>query len=167
MLHINVNAGQKTMLATYTDGDLDGQCACMLYDVSLETLTLCWVTPGKPCPHEFAAGAGSERVLLHCRRVNQEAYDKTLREIKDIQGTWNCVFKQWRGKTLRAEDMRGVTLVLGKNQFRTNLGRIKYKGSYRLDPTKRPGQMDLELRPGHIWATGNVFISPTWAIQMG
>ncbi len=58
----------KTIDFTFTEGDLSGQTALGIYELTDDTFKYCRAAPDKPRPTEFSAKEGSEQTLVTYKR---------------------------------------------------------------------------------------------------
>jgi uncharacterized protein (TIGR03067 family) len=58
----------KTIDFTFTEGDLQGQSALGIYELTDDTYKYCRAAPGKPRPTEFSAKEGSNQTLAVYKR---------------------------------------------------------------------------------------------------
>ena len=74
--------------------------------------------------------------------------DKAKKDREALQGTWRWVLSEQGGKEL-GDDLRQHTLIFEKDTFAVKLGgRVIVGGRFKLDPSKSPKTIDLQITEG-------------------
>jgi uncharacterized protein (TIGR03067 family) len=99
-------------------------------------------------------GAGEVRDLERLRVVHKAWFEALvnreepppLEDDEKIQGTWQGVTMEDRGKR---RDIKGFQVIFaGENFTVTSNGKVNFKGTFKLDPAKRPKTLDRHLDDG-------------------
>ena len=81
----------------------------------------------------------------------QPADDKAQREEEKLAGTWQVVSVEADGQNLPANQFRGLKMTFKAGKFTAQKGeRDKQEGTYKIDPSKNPKQIDIRHKTGPL-----------------
>jgi uncharacterized protein (TIGR03067 family) len=90
--------------------------------------------------------------LLFAVGANGNAGEKAGKKDEErIQGTWSVVSGEKSGEKASEDEIKDVTITFaaeGKVMVKGVKGNQEFEGSYKLDPSKKPKEMDLKLNIG-------------------
>jgi uncharacterized protein (TIGR03067 family) len=91
------------------------------------------------------AVAGLVLVLAAVLLVTADApkEDATRKEMEKLAGTWVLVSGEDDGKKLSAEAIKNARLTFAGDRHTVTVGETTFKGTHKLDPTKRPRTIDI------------------------
>src|SRR5262245_59127791 len=70
---------------------------------------------------------------------------KPVGDQEKIQGTWALVSGERYGKPLPEEVVKHVKLIFSGNKLTTKTGDRLAEGTFKLDPSKKPKEIDLDV----------------------
>lgn len=77
--------------------------------------------------------------------------DDAKKDLEPLQGTWSVVKIVQDGKELPGEAVEGLTLVVkGNSRVLKQDGEEKSKATFKVDPTKKPKAIDIEVSDGPL-----------------
>jgi uncharacterized protein (TIGR03067 family) len=135
----------------------DGRVIRGIYALEGDRLRSCVANPGKERPTQFTAKAGSGHTLRVFRRVPagdgaaKEAapMDEAVRkEYARFRGTWKIVSMEAEGMKLPEALFKNSRLALEGDRFTHTEGTATYRGTFKLDLTKKPRQIDIVFTEG-------------------
>jgi uncharacterized protein (TIGR03067 family) len=65
-------------------------------------------------------------------------------DMREIQGTWQVTAAQQNGETLTGENVTNTIVIVTGSSYRTLGGNRVDRGTFTLDPSKNPKQMDIK-----------------------
>lgn len=65
------------------------------------------------------------------------------KDLDRLQGTWKRASGEMDGKKMSADELQKTTLTIKSNQYVLKMGDQTRKGYIKLDPTKKPKQIDI------------------------
>ncbi len=68
---------------------------------------------------------------------------KANKDLDRLQGTWKRASGEMNGKKVSAEELQKTTLTIKGDQYVLKMGDQTRKGHIKLDPTKKPKQIDI------------------------
>lgn len=87
--------------------------------------------------------------LLHAIACHAAADERANKEeAAKLQGTWNFVALEIGGMKLPAEALSGSKLVIKDNAFAMESVGVTYKGTFKIDVSKKPKTLDLNFTEG-------------------
>jgi uncharacterized protein (TIGR03067 family) len=164
-----------------TDDTLaDGRVIRGIYELDGDTLRSCVAAIGKERPTEFSAKAGTGQTLRVFRRMAtgdgaskaDAARDKAIqKERHAMAGTWKFDFLELDGEKAPEAHFKDATVVVKGEQFTLVTAAATHRGTFTLDPSKRPRTIDFTFTEGP--EKGNVSLGiyelddDTWRICLG
>jgi len=86
--------------------------------------------------------------------LGADAKDDVKKEKEKLQGTWKCVMLEEKGES--KADTEDLRIVFDGDNFSVKRGdETMIKGTFKLDPSKNPKEVDLEVQGG-IKAEGDI-----------
>lgn len=82
-----------------------------------------------------------------CVAVSRAEKDAS-KELKKYTGTWAAVSVEHDGKKLSAEDVKTVKLTVDGEKYTFHLRDMVIEGTHKVDPTKKPKQIDAVRSKG-------------------
>jgi uncharacterized protein (TIGR03067 family) len=70
------------------------------------------------------------------------AADDAKDELKKLEGTWSMVSGEQDGKKLDADIVKGAKLVIKGDDHDVKVGKDTFKGTHKIDPSKKPKTID-------------------------
>jgi uncharacterized protein (TIGR03067 family) len=84
--------------------------------------------------------------LLLAADANEDAVKKDL---KLFEGTWKIVSMELEGMKLPEDQYKDAKLVCKGSDFTyTDIGGTEYKGTFKIDPSKKPKTLDVTFTDG-------------------
>jgi uncharacterized protein (TIGR03067 family) len=74
--------------------------------------------------------------------------DEAKKEYVRFEGTWRYTFLEVEGKRLPEDASKGIRLILAGQNFTLKQGPTDLKGTYKVDLTKKPKQIDVTFADG-------------------
>ena len=74
--------------------------------------------------------------------------DDARQELKKFEGTWRLLSGEDDGKKLSGEALKSARLTVEGDRHTVRVGEATYKGTHKLDPTKRPKAIDIHDTEG-------------------
>jgi uncharacterized protein (TIGR03067 family) len=65
------------------------------------------------------------------------------KDLKKLEGTWVLTAGEEDGKMLPAEDLKDARLTVEGNKHAVKAGDTTYRGTHKLNPTKKPKTIDI------------------------
>jgi uncharacterized protein (TIGR03067 family) len=90
--------------------------------------------------------------LSACRAADADA-DVLAREKERLQGTWAATAVIDNGREEAAEQVRELKLTIKGDKYIYTLGQRSFAAVYKIDPTKKPKEMDVTFEEGPIKGT--------------
>lgn len=81
-------------------------------------------------------------VLVVGLLARANAQDDAKAELKKLEGTWVMVSGEQEGKPLSEEVVKNARLVIKGNEHDVKVGSDVFKGTHKVDPTKKPKEID-------------------------
>jgi uncharacterized protein (TIGR03067 family) len=79
----------------------------------------------------------------------QSAEDRLKREEEKLAGTWRVVSVEAGGQAVPQQQFRGLKMTFKAGKFTAQKGQgDKQEGTYKLDPSKNPKQIDISRKNG-------------------
>jgi uncharacterized protein (TIGR03067 family) len=79
----------------------------------------------------------------------QSAEERLKREEQKLAGTWQVVSVEVDGQAVPAKEFRGLKMTFKAGKFTAQKGPgDKQEGTYKLDPSKSPKQIDISRKTG-------------------
>jgi uncharacterized protein (TIGR03067 family) len=91
-------------------------------------------------------------VVAMCGLLLDTGYAQEKNQMEDqerIQGTWELQSGERKDKPFPEELIKQVQLTFSGNELTTKVGDRRTKAIFKLDPTKQPKEIDLDME-GHI-----------------
>src|SRR5690242_21189147 len=73
---------------------------------------------------------------------------RVKQEQEKLQGTWRAVRITTGGVQLPAGKVQDFRLIIKGDEFTTAVGKERVEGTYKLNPSQEPRQMDITLTSG-------------------
>jgi len=78
-----------------------------------------------------------------------DAKETGEKDLKKIQGTWRFVSQEWQGQARPAQDVAKLTITFTGDKWEVrDDGKLVQGGTNKLDPTKKPAQVDAAVTEG-------------------
>jgi uncharacterized protein (TIGR03067 family) len=74
--------------------------------------------------------------------------DAVKKELKKFEGTWKIVSLEVEGMKLPAKAFEGARLIIKGDAFTMKEEKVTHKGTFKVDPTKKPKMIDLIFTEG-------------------
>jgi uncharacterized protein (TIGR03067 family) len=74
--------------------------------------------------------------------------DEIKKELKKFEGTWKIVSVEAEGEKLPTDMFKDSKLVLKDDQFTFTEGKTVSKGTFKVDPSKKPKTIDIKFTEG-------------------
>jgi uncharacterized protein (TIGR03067 family) len=177
-VHFEIDPTKKPK--TTDDTLADGRVIRGIYELDGDNLRSCVAAIGKERPTEFTAKAGAGQTLRVFRRVAaadgaskaDAAREKAIqKERQAMAGTWRFDFLELDGEKAPEAHFKDATVVVKGDHFTLTTAAATYRGTFTLDPTKRPRTIDFRFTEGP--EKGNVSLGiyelddDTWRICLG
>jgi uncharacterized protein (TIGR03067 family) len=79
----------------------------------------------------------------------QSAEERVKREEEKLAGTWQVVSVEAAGQAVPAQQFRGLKMTFKAGKFTAQKGQgEKQEGTYKIDPSKNPKQIDISRKDG-------------------
>jgi uncharacterized protein (TIGR03067 family) len=79
----------------------------------------------------------------------QSAEERVQREEEKLAGTWQVVSVEADGQAVPAQQFRGLRMTFKAGKFTAQKGQgDRQEGTYKLDPSKSPKQIDISRKDG-------------------
>ena len=85
-----------------------------------------------------------------------EPEDPNKADLKALQGTWQMIKAVKEGKATD-KDIKGVTMVIEKDTLTIKDGKRDEQVKIKVDPSKKPHQIDLEVGKGKIETVKGIY----------
>src|SRR5260370_27457088 len=66
-------------------------------------------------------------------------------DLKKFAGTWSIVSAEKGGKDAPGNDIKALRFVFSEDKLTLKIGEKSVEGSFKIDPSKKPKQIDLTL----------------------
>ena len=76
--------------------------------------------------------------------------DKAKADLKKFEGTWVLVKGEQEGKPIPEDVLKDAKLVIAGNVHTVKVGEDTFKGTHKVDPTKKPRQIDATDTEGRF-----------------
>jgi uncharacterized protein (TIGR03067 family) len=70
------------------------------------------------------------------------------KEMAKFNGTWNYESMEVNGEKMYLDQFKTAKMVLKDGTFSMSQGDITYKGTFKVDPTKKPKEIDITFKEG-------------------
>jgi uncharacterized protein (TIGR03067 family) len=80
--------------------------------------------------------------------AGEPSADDVKKGLVPFQGTWRVVSMEIDGKPLAEEQRRKTKVAIHGEDFRFHIGEDTHAGLYKIDPTKDPKQLNIEITEG-------------------
>jgi uncharacterized protein (TIGR03067 family) len=98
----------------------------------------------------------SQRLAVLCLLLSplaahalQPAAERAKREEEKLAGTWQVVSVEVDGQAVPPKEFRGLKMTFKAGKFTAQKGQgDKQEGTYKLDPSKSPKQIDISRKDG-------------------
>ena len=90
--------------------------------------------------------AGYALLLVVCAGAASETAVK--KGLEDFRGTWTVVSMEMDGKPLPEERRKKIKLTIKGENFTFETGNDSHDGLYKIDPTKDPKELNIEVTRG-------------------
>jgi uncharacterized protein (TIGR03067 family) len=84
--------------------------------------------------------------------------DAVKEELKKFEGTWRLAAANIDGEERKPEDIKNGSLVVVGDTFTLKIGNETHKGTFSIDPSKKPRTIDVEFTEGTLKGTNVVGI---------
>jgi uncharacterized protein (TIGR03067 family) len=74
--------------------------------------------------------------------------DAAKKDLEKMQGHWALISLEEKGKTATEARRQEWKLSLDGDQYTFTIGDVTAKGVYKLDPTKKPKELDIVVKDG-------------------
>jgi uncharacterized protein (TIGR03067 family) len=74
--------------------------------------------------------------------------EATMKEIDKFQGTWKLESLEMDGKKAPEDAFKNSRLIIKGDQFTWNDGTVAYKGTFKVDVSKKPKTIDITFTEG-------------------
>jgi uncharacterized protein (TIGR03067 family) len=141
----------KQIDVTFADGPDRGKTARGIYELDGDTYKVCIGYVGKGRPTAFESKPGSGHVLEVLKREKAPSgEDVAKKELAKLEGTWQLVLAETDGQKLPDEQVKQIRVVIlaGKHTVYFGDKIVAEEVTFRVDPTKKPKQVDDTLKDG-------------------
>jgi len=149
----------KAMNVTTAGGDL----ARAIYELTGDTLKVCYAADGGSRPTEFKSAAYSGRVLAVYRKAAANPLDR-------LQGKWTPTRMVRNGESVSADDLAKMKLTIEKDRFAFDADEPA-EGTFKVDASASPGKLDALTSDGQpvpgIYELGDGTFTICYSIQGG
>jgi uncharacterized protein (TIGR03067 family) len=74
--------------------------------------------------------------------------DDAKKELKKFEGTWKFASVEMGGEKVPLEGLKDAKLELKDNKFTSTIGKEVYKGTFKVDVSKKPKTIDITFTEG-------------------
>ena len=90
-----------------------------------------------------------DQVLQELARAQKDLVDEAARrDLDKMQGTWTATAFTVDGQPVPEKELKTIKLVIAGDQSTFTRGDKTGKGTYKLDPTRKPRTLDIVLAEG-------------------
>jgi len=136
----------KAMNVTTAGGDL----ARAIYEVTDDTLKVCYAADGGSRPSEFKSEAYSGRVLAVYRKAKAAKEEKPGSELERVQGTWQAESLVRDGEAVSKSDLAGLRVRIEGNRFFITGDENASEGTFELVEGPAPKAMNVTTAGGDL-----------------
>lgn len=149
----------KGMNVTTASGDT----APAIYELSGDTLKVCYTIDGGSRPTEFKSAAYSGRVLAVYRKAGADPLAR-------LQGKWTPTRMVRNGESVPAADLANMKLTIDQDRFSFEADESA-EGTFKVDASASPGKLDAVTSDGQpvpgIFEIGDGTFTICYSIQGG
>jgi uncharacterized protein (TIGR03067 family) len=92
--------------------------------------------------------AGYLIVALRLLAADGTPEDAIKKEYTHFEGTWRFVSIEIEGKKVPEDGFKGSRMILKSDQFTVEEGAVTFRGTFKVDPGKKPKQIDVTFAEG-------------------